>query len=60
MPNKNGDFTLEELIHPAAPLAQFYHKKLPIRRWAGKLSKAEKEYVRWVREQRQNATRRTG
>ena len=45
------EFTLEELKNPRTPLAKLYHDKLPKRGWAGKLTKTEKEYVRWAREQ---------
>lgn len=50
MPDKNGDFTLEELKHPTTVLAELYAKKLPKYGWAGRKNATEKEYVRWFKE----------
>ena len=50
MPDKNGNFTLEELQHPTTPLARHYAEKLPKYGWAGGKTKAEKEYIRWFKE----------
>ncbi len=52
---RKGDFTLEELIHPQTSLAKHYHKKLPMRGWAGRFNKTEKEYVKLVKEARQKS-----
>lgn len=49
---REGDFTLEELLHPKTPLAKMYHKKLPIRGWAGRFNKTEKEYVKLFKDAR--------
>ena len=47
-----SELTLQELIHPETPLARLYHKKLPKRGWAGRMTDTEKEYVRMVRAKR--------
>jgi hypothetical protein len=46
---KIPEFTLDELLHPKTWLAKMYHKKLPRRGWAGKLTPTEKEFVRIVK-----------
>lgn len=50
MPDKNGDFTLQELQKPATPLAKLYHKKLPRYGWAGSKNATEKAYIKWFKD----------
>lgn len=53
------ELTLEELLHPKTPLAQLYHKKLPLRKWAGEQTAAEKEYARLCRPGQQQECHQT-
>lgn len=50
MPDKNGDFTLAELLEPATPLARHYAKKLPKYGWAGRKNATERAYIKWFKE----------